>query len=127
MVLQQLGSRINAAFRDYVDRANRFDERALDACLKEICAALLSSDVNVKLVAKLRDSVRAKMLPILQASQNVSGQGVTSRERQQLQKVRSRQANSSLYMLKSLNYRLSLMSSLRLWILEKMRCRHSSR
>lgn len=87
MVLQQLGSRINAAFRDYVDRANRFDEKALDAVLKEICSALLSSDVNVKLVAKLRERVKAKVLPALQASQNVSGQGVTSRERQLLQKV----------------------------------------
>ena len=32
----------------------------LDALLKEICAALLESDVNVKLVASLRQKVRAK-------------------------------------------------------------------
>lgn len=32
----------------------------LDALLKEICAALLESDVNVKLVQSLRQKVKAK-------------------------------------------------------------------
>ena len=35
-------------------------EQVLDALLKEICAALLESDVNVKLVASLRQKVKAK-------------------------------------------------------------------
>lgn len=33
----------------------------LDALLKEVCAALLESDVNVKLVASLRQKVKAKV------------------------------------------------------------------
>lgn len=36
-------------------------EQVLDAILKEICAALLESDVNVKLVASLRQKVKAKV------------------------------------------------------------------
>jgi signal recognition particle subunit SRP54 len=32
----------------------------LDALLKEVCAALLESDVNVKLVQQLRQKVKAK-------------------------------------------------------------------
>ena len=35
-------------------------KQVLDALLKEICAALLESDVNVKLVASLRQKVKAK-------------------------------------------------------------------
>lgn len=34
--------------------------QVLDALLKEVCAALLESDVNVKLVAQLRQKVKAK-------------------------------------------------------------------
>lgn len=34
--------------------------QVLDALLKEICAALLESDVNVKLVSSLRQKVKAK-------------------------------------------------------------------
>lgn len=33
----------------------------LEALLKEVCAALLESDVNVKLVASLRQKVKAKV------------------------------------------------------------------
>ena len=33
----------------------------LDALLKEVCAALLESDVNVKLVSQLRQKVRTKV------------------------------------------------------------------
>lgn len=35
--------------------------QVLDALLKEVCAALLESDVNVKLVASLRQKVKAKV------------------------------------------------------------------
>jgi signal recognition particle subunit SRP54 len=35
--------------------------QVLDALLKEICAALLETDVNVKLVASLRQKVKAKV------------------------------------------------------------------
>lgn len=33
----------------------------LDACIKEICTALLQADVNVKLVARLRDNVKKRV------------------------------------------------------------------
>jgi signal recognition particle subunit SRP54 len=35
--------------------------QVLDATLKDICSALLESDVNVKLVANLRAKVKAKV------------------------------------------------------------------
>ncbi|PIG81246.1 signal recognition particle protein SRP54 [Aspergillus arachidicola] len=56
MVLQDLGRRINAAVND-LTRSNNLDEKAFDDMLKEICAALLSADVNVRLVQSLRKSI----------------------------------------------------------------------
>jgi signal recognition particle subunit SRP54 len=35
--------------------------QVLDALLKEVCAALLESDVNVKLVSQLRQRVKTKV------------------------------------------------------------------
>ncbi|EEQ89221.1 signal recognition particle protein [Blastomyces dermatitidis ER-3] len=58
MVLQDLGRRINAAVND-LTRSNNLDEQAFDAMIKEICAALLSADVNVRLVQSLRKSIKA--------------------------------------------------------------------
>jgi signal recognition particle GTPase len=42
--------------------------KVLDATLKEITAALLESDVNVKLVASLRQKVKAKVKDALEGS-----------------------------------------------------------
>ncbi len=42
--------------------------KVLDATLKEVTAALLESDVNVKLVASLRQKVKAKVKAALEAS-----------------------------------------------------------
>lgn len=90
-MLNDLGRRINGALTDYLNRSSKFDEKVLDQILKEICSALLESDVRVGLVASLRDRVKEKMIPILSSSQHVqSNQGVTTRERQMLQKVRGR-------------------------------------
>ena len=52
-------------------------------------SALLESDVNVKLVAALRNRVKARVLPQLQANANVSSStgGVTSAQKQLLQKA----------------------------------------
>ncbi|MCJ1354537.1 MAG: Signal recognition particle [Icmadophila ericetorum] len=58
MVLQDLGRRINAAVSD-LTRSSNVDEKAFDDMLKEICSALLSADVNVKLVGHLRKSIKA--------------------------------------------------------------------
>ncbi|KAF2803105.1 signal recognition particle protein [Mytilinidion resinicola] len=57
MVLQDLGRRINAAVND-LTRSSNLDEKAFDAMLKEIGNALISLDVNVKLVATLRASIK---------------------------------------------------------------------
>ncbi|KAK9317909.1 SRP54-type protein [Lipomyces starkeyi] len=60
MVLADLGRRINAAMAD-LTRSNVVDEKALDSMLKEICMALLESDVNVKLVSTLRGNIKKKI------------------------------------------------------------------
>ncbi|KAK9331374.1 SRP54-type protein [Lipomyces starkeyi] len=60
MVLADLGRRINAAMAD-MTRSNVVDEKALDSMLKEICMALLESDVNVKLVSTLRGNIKKKI------------------------------------------------------------------
>lgn len=57
MVLQDLGRRINAAVSD-LTRSQNLDEKAFDGMIKEICAALLEADVNVKLVGTLRKSIK---------------------------------------------------------------------
>jgi signal recognition particle subunit SRP54 len=56
----------------------------LDALLKDICAALLESDVNVKLVSSLRAKVRAKVKPALESA---SDKLKESNRRQLVQKV----------------------------------------
>lgn len=78
MVLADLGRKLNAALSS-LNRAPVVDEKVccrlpfstttltvferqvLDALLKEVCAALLETDVNVKLVASLRQKVKAKV------------------------------------------------------------------
>ncbi|EEP79001.1 signal recognition particle 54 kDa protein [Uncinocarpus reesii 1704] len=60
MVLQDLGRRINAAVSD-LTRSSNLDEKAFDSMLKEICAALLSADVNVRLVQELRKSIKSSV------------------------------------------------------------------
>ncbi|KAF1345992.1 signal recognition particle 54 kDa protein, partial [Delphinella strobiligena] len=57
MVLQDLGRRINGALND-LTRAATLDEKAFDGMVKEICNALVESDVNIKLVAGLRNSIK---------------------------------------------------------------------
>ncbi|KAG8886715.1 Signal recognition particle [Tulasnella sp. 332] len=60
MVLVDLGRRINSAFAQ-LNKAPVIDDKALDSLLKEVASALLESDVNVKLVAGLRQKVKAKV------------------------------------------------------------------
>ena len=60
MVLADLGRKINAAVQD-LGKSNVVDEQALDALLKEVCTALLESDVNVKLVSKLRSDIKKRV------------------------------------------------------------------
>ncbi|POW00403.1 hypothetical protein PSHT_13063 [Puccinia striiformis] len=65
MVLADLGKKINAAFSE-LQRTPLIDDKALDLLLKGISSALLSSDVNVTLVANLRNRVKSKLLPQLE-------------------------------------------------------------
>uniref|UniRef100_UPI00358E1454 signal recognition particle subunit SRP54 n=1 Tax=Myxine glutinosa TaxID=7769 RepID=UPI00358E1454 len=58
MVLADMGRKITAALRS-LSNATIINEEVLNAMLKEVCAALLESDVNVRLVKVLRENVRS--------------------------------------------------------------------
>ncbi|CCH42190.1 Signal recognition particle subunit SRP54 [Wickerhamomyces ciferrii] len=60
MVLVDLGRRINTAVSGAI-KSNEVNDDAIDLMLKEICNALLESDVNVKLVVKLRKDIKHKL------------------------------------------------------------------
>ena len=57
MVLQDIGRRINTAVTD-LTRSPNIDETAFESLVKEIGNALISTDVNVRLVASLQKSLR---------------------------------------------------------------------
>lgn len=57
MVLGDLGRTITAAVQRFAN-SPVIDEDVLNDMLKEICAALLESDVNVKLVKQLRTNIK---------------------------------------------------------------------
>ncbi|XP_076306075.1 signal recognition particle 54k [Tachypleus tridentatus] len=58
MVLADLGRKITSALRS-LSNATIINKEVLDSMLKEICAALLEADVNIKLVKQLRENVRS--------------------------------------------------------------------
>ncbi|CAD5125242.1 DgyrCDS13484 [Dimorphilus gyrociliatus] len=58
MVLADLGRKITKALRS-LSTATVINEDVLNSMLKEVCAALLEADVNVKLVKTLRQNVRS--------------------------------------------------------------------
>lgn len=60
MVLAELGSKITKALRN-ITNALTIDDSAVDAMLKEISLALISSDVNIKLIAKLKNTIKEKL------------------------------------------------------------------
>lgn len=57
MVLLELGNRITSALRTMAN-STIIDMSVVDDMLKEICNALVASDVNVKLVMQLRKNIR---------------------------------------------------------------------
>ncbi|KAI8823044.1 uncharacterized protein EV422DRAFT_555475 [Fimicolochytrium jonesii] len=57
MVLADLGKKINNALRSLTSESV-IDEKVLDQILREVCAALLESDVNVRLVQNLRKNIK---------------------------------------------------------------------
>ena len=60
MVLADLGRKLNAALTK-LSKETVIDEDAVDIMLKEICRALMESDVNVKLVQQLRNGVKSQI------------------------------------------------------------------
>lgn len=107
--------------------------QALDLSLRSIAAALLSSDVNVLLVKKLRESVKGKVLPQLVEIAKKSGDNTAGQKGKAIiQKVSSlvrripsspvgRICNDELTTLRRL-YSMSWSIS---WIREKARPRRS--
>lgn len=61
MVLTDLGAKITGAFRK-LNSAPIIDDELLDEVLKEIAAALLHADVNVRYVSELRSNVKKRVL-----------------------------------------------------------------
>ena len=59
MVLNEMGQKISEALA-FMNNAETLDDKVLDACLKEICTALLQADVNAKLVFGLRNNVKTR-------------------------------------------------------------------
>lgn len=58
MVLAELGRKITSALRS-LGNATVINEDVLNSLLKEICTALIESDVNIRLVKQLRENVRS--------------------------------------------------------------------
>merc|ERR1711881_134441 len=60
MVLADLGRKINNALQ-HLSRETVIDQEAVNLMLKEICRALMESDVNVRLVQQLREGVKSQI------------------------------------------------------------------
>jgi signal recognition particle subunit SRP54 len=59
-VLSDLGRSITKAIGT-LNAQHTIDEKVLDACLKDICTALLQADVNVKQVSSLRQGIKKRV------------------------------------------------------------------
>eukprot|EP00357_Protocruzia_adherens_P002246 CAMPEP_0114997646 /NCGR_PEP_ID=MMETSP0216-20121206/15019_1 /TAXON_ID=223996 /ORGANISM="Protocruzia adherens, Strain Boccale" /LENGTH=526 /DNA_ID=CAMNT_0002362059 /DNA_START=20 /DNA_END=1600 /DNA_ORIENTATION=+ len=60
MVLAELGTQISGALRK-LNQTTVIDEEALDACIKEICNALLLADVQVNEVLRIRKDIKTQV------------------------------------------------------------------
>lgn len=69
MVLADLGRRLNSALAD-LSKVPTVNDAAIDSLLRSVATALLESDVNVKLVSKLRDDVRKQVKDSLNDPKN---------------------------------------------------------
>jgi len=56
MVLADLGAKIGAALKK-LNTTQTIDEKLINEIMTEIASALLTSDVNIKYISKLRDSI----------------------------------------------------------------------
>lgn len=77
MVLADLGSRL----RDALSSVGSGSSDEINTMIKEICTALLEADVNIKLVAKLRDSIKAKI------ALEIKSQDQSMNKKKKLQKI----------------------------------------
>ncbi|WFD28695.1 signal-recognition-particle GTPase [Malassezia nana] len=84
MVLADLGRRLNQALAD-LHRQPTVDEATVDVLLKHVCSALLASDVNVRLVQKLRQDVKAEVQSVLN-EKNADSQ-TDAQRKHQVQKI----------------------------------------
>ncbi|KAK3845541.1 MAG: signal recognition particle 54 kDa protein [Linnemannia gamsii] len=57
MVLADLGRKINGAIQS-MSKASVIDDKVIDEMLKEICKALMESDINIRLIQSLRKNVK---------------------------------------------------------------------
>mmetsp|Transcript_14901 Transcript_14901/g.46920 ORF Transcript_14901/g.46920 Transcript_14901/m.46920 type:complete len:510 (+) Transcript_14901:113-1642(+) len=60
MVLGELGTKLTSALQR-LNARTVIDDEAIDACLKDIAAALLEADVNVRYVSQLRSCIRNQL------------------------------------------------------------------
>lgn len=77
MVLADLGSRLRGA----LSSVESGSEKEIQLLIKDLCTALLESDVNIKLVAKLRDNIKAKVATDINEDEN------SANKRKKLQKI----------------------------------------
>ena len=77
MVLADLGTRLRGALSS-VESAS---EEEINAMIKDVCTALLESDVNIKLVVKLRDNIKSQISLALKDNENAAN------KRKKLQKI----------------------------------------
>ncbi|KAI5969326.1 SRP54 [Candida margitis] len=78
MVLADLGERLRGA----LSSVEKGSDDEIQQMIKDICSALLESDINVKLVAKLRGNIRDKI-----EEENVLKETSTQNRRKKLQKI----------------------------------------
>lgn len=66
MVLAELGGKLRDSLRKLHASSGHVSQNQLNSVLSEITRALIESDVNVKLVMKLRDNVKKSVEPLLE-------------------------------------------------------------
>lgn len=94
MVLADLGKQLTGALAKLgggggysSSSSSPLDEALVDAVLKDIAAALLTADVNVKLVMTLRQEIKRQAHALLHSSSNNEAVHGPQRKRQQLHKL----------------------------------------
>lgn len=78
MVLADLGTRLRSA----LGSVESGSEAEILSMIKDLCTALLESDVNVRLVAKLRDNIKTKIAAEIRSDSELS-----ANKRKKLQKI----------------------------------------